>query len=300
MEGNILVSILTPSFNRASLLKKLYDSLRNQSDFSFEWLIVDDGSNDNTRDVCNSFTKDKFDIKYIYKENGGKHTAINEGIKYCKGILTFIVDSDDWLTLNAIEEIKKYYFKYNNLNDIAGFSFLRQYHDGQLNITSNHENEYIASYNKVRIYEQRVGDMAEVYFTNILKQYPFPVFENEKFLGEDVIWIEIGKKYNLVFINEPIYVSKYLDNGLTKNRRYNNIKSCNGCYYRAKEILNIKLPFKLKIKTIIQLYVYGKFAKKDYKQIKKDCNHKFLLALLHFPSYILYKKWKKCGGGEIL
>ena len=58
MEGNILVSILTPSFNRASLLKKLYDSLRNQSDFSFEWLIVDDGSNDNTRDVCNSFTKD--------------------------------------------------------------------------------------------------------------------------------------------------------------------------------------------------------------------------------------------------
>lgn len=156
MEGNILVSILTPSFNRASLLKKLYDSLRNQSDFSFEWLIVDDGSNDNTRDVCNSFTKDKFDIKYIYKENGGKHTAINEGVKYCKGILTFIVDSDDWLTLNAIEEIKKYYFKYNNLNDIAGFSFLRQYHDGKLNITSNHENEYIASYNKVRIYEQRV------------------------------------------------------------------------------------------------------------------------------------------------
>ena len=57
-------------------------------------------------------------------------------------------------------------------------------------------------------------------------------------------------------------------------------------------MLNIKLPFKLKIKTIIQLYVYGKFAKKDYKQIKKDCNHKFLLSLLHFPSYILYKKWE--------
>ena len=298
MEGNILISILTPSFNRASLLTKLYDSLKNQSDFSFEWIIADDGSNDNTKDVCNSFTNDKFDIKYIYKENGGKHTAINEGVKYCKGILTFIVDSDDCLTANAIEEIKKYYFKYNNLNDIAGFSFLRQYPDGKLNITSNHENEYIASYNNVRIYEQRIGDMAEVYYTDILKQYPFPIFENEKFLGEDVIWIEIEKKYNLVFINEPIYISNYLDTGLTKNRRSNNIKSCNGCYYRAKEMLNIKLPFKLKIKTIIQLYVYGKFGKKDYKQIKNDSNYKLLLSLLHFPSYILYKKWKKYGGEE--
>lgn len=290
---NILVSILTPTYNRAHLLTRLFESLNNQNNFNFEWVIVDDGSTDNTKDIVDTFKTEKFNLKYIYKENGGKHTALNIGINSCKGLLTFIVDSDDWLKANAIDSIITIYNKYKRNDKLAGFSFLREYPDGKLNVKSNHEKEYIGSYNQVRIYEQNIGDMAEVYYTNILKQYPFPEIKGEKFLGEDVVWIEIGKKYDLVFLDYAIYVSDYLSDGLTKNRRKNNIKSCNGCYLTGKSMLSIKLPFKLKVKFNVYLYVYGKFSNKKYKDIRKDTNNKFLLSILHFSSFILYKQWKK-------
>ena len=290
---NILVSILTPTYNRAHLLTRLFESLNNQNNFNFEWVIVDDGSTDNTKDIVDTFKTEKFNLKYITKENGGKHTALNVGINSCSGLLTFIVDSDDWLKTNAIDSIIKIYNKYKDNNRLAGFSFIREYPDGKINVKSNHENEYIGSYNQVRIYEQNIGDMAEVYYTNILKQYSFPEIKDEKFLGEDVVWIEIGKKYDLVFLDYAIYVSDYLSDGLTKNRRKNNIKSCNGCYLTGKSMLSIKLPFKLKVKFNVYLYVYGKFSHKKYKDIRRDTNNKFLLSILHFPSFILYKQWKK-------
>lgn len=293
MENEILVSIITPTYNRAHLLPKLFKSLCQQSDFSFEWVIVDDGSTDNTEEIVKSFKTNEFDIKYLYKTNGGKHTALNYGIKYCKGILTFIVDSDDWLKTNAIECIKSVYNEYKSNKTLAGFSFLREYPDGKLNISTDHPSGFIGSYNDVRIYEHNIGDMAEVYYTNILCEYPFPEIPGEKFLGEDVVWIEIGKKYDLVFLDYSIYVSEYLTDGLTKNRKKNNIKSCNGCYLNGKAMLSIKLPLKLKIKFNIYLYVYGKFAQKSYRVIRADTQNKLLMSLIHFPSYLLYEIWNK-------
>lgn len=289
---NILISILTPTYNRARLLGRLFDSLNNQTNYNFEWIIVDDGSNDNTKEIINNFKSNKFNTYYLYKENGGKHTALNLGIKACKGKLTFIVDSDDLLKENAIQEIINIYTKYKDNNKLAGFSFLREYPDGKLNVKTNHENEYIGSYNQVRIYEQNIGDMAEVYYTNILKEYPFPELKGEKFLGEDIVWIEIGKKYDLVFLNYAIYISDYLTDGLTKNRRLNNIKSCNSSYLFGKSMLSIKLPFKLKFKYNVYIYIYGKFSNMKYKTIKKDSKNKFLLSVVHFPSFLLYLNWK--------
>ena len=292
MNEEILVSVITPTYNRAHLLPRLYESLCKQNKFSFEWIIVDDGSTDNTKEVVDGFRTSSFDVKYFVKTNGGKHTALNFGIKYCRGILTFIVDSDDWLKEDAIEKICSVYSKYKEEKGLAGFSFLREYPDGKINVGTNHVNEFIGSYNEVRIYEQNIGDMAEVYYTKILKEYPFPEIPGEKFLGEDFVWIEIGKKYNLVFLNYAIYVSDYLSDGLTKNRRKNNIQSCNGCYLNGKMMLSIKLPFKLKLKYNVYLYVYGKFSHKDYQVIRKDTNDKLLMSLIHFPSYLLFVIWR--------
>lgn len=98
------ITVLTPTYNRGGSIQKLYTSLDNQSIKDFEWLIVDDGSLDDTAQVVRKVQKSAdFRIRYIYKENGGKHTALNEGIKNIESDLTFIVDSDDWLKPNAIE-----------------------------------------------------------------------------------------------------------------------------------------------------------------------------------------------------
>ena len=289
---NKLISILTPTYNRADLLIRLFKSLLNQTSFDFEWMIVDDGSTDETKNLVENFKNEKFNVKYIYKENGGKHTALNIGINEINSKLTFIVDSDDWLDSNAIKTIKQDYEKYKNNSKLAGFSYLRMFPDGKINVETGSKENRIDSYNIVRVLENRIGDMAEVYYTEILKQFPFPEFKDERFLGEDVVWIEIGKKYDLVFINQPIYVSDYLADGLTQNRRKNNIKSSKGCYYRSQIMLSIKLKFKQRIKTILQLIVYGKFNSLSYKEIKKDCKYKGLLTLMYPLGLYLYKKWR--------
>ena len=93
------LTILTPTYNRCNEIKKLWISLQNQTSKDFEWLVVDDGSTDDTKSIIKQFQLESdFPIRYIYKENGGKHTALNVGIKTVKSVLTFIVDSDDYIT----------------------------------------------------------------------------------------------------------------------------------------------------------------------------------------------------------
>ena len=233
------ITVLTPTYNRGGSIQKLYTSLDNQSIKDFEWLIVDDGSLDDTAQVVRKVQKSAdFRIRYIYKENGGKHTALNEGIKNIESDLTFIVDSDDWLKPNAIETVLRYYGKFWDRNGLCGYSFLRVFPDGKINGKEFEPNEWVASYIEARINsDDTMADKAEVFYTHCLKEFPFPEYSGEKFLGEDIVWIRMARKYNMIHINEAIYVGDYQSDGLTKNRRANNIKSPVGFMHRAEEFM---------------------------------------------------------------
>ena len=112
------MAILTPTYNRATTFRKLYESLANQSCKDFVWFLVDDGSQDNTKTLVEEWKQQgKVDIRYIAKVNGGKHTALNVGISQVEEELTFIVDSDDYLTKNAVEVIVKYADKYSSVKE---------------------------------------------------------------------------------------------------------------------------------------------------------------------------------------
>ena len=124
MNYKYLATVFTPTYNRARLLKRLYESLKEQSDKDFEWIIVDDGSKDNTEEVVQGFIKEKsIPIKYLKKENEGKHIAINVGCDMAEGELFFIVDSDDYIPKEAIEEVKRDWKKYRNNTGIAGLVY---------------------------------------------------------------------------------------------------------------------------------------------------------------------------------
>ena len=130
------ITVLTPTYNREKNLYKLYNSLCSQTNKDFVWMIIDDGSTDNTKEVINKWRdENKIEIVYIYKENGGKHTALNIGIKNINTDMTFIVDSDDWLVDNAIEIIYK--------DEVCGFSFLRKFPNGEINNKSFPVNDKI-------------------------------------------------------------------------------------------------------------------------------------------------------------
>ena len=131
------ISILTPTYNRGKLLLPLYESLKNLTFEDFEWLIVDDGSEDDTEQyalswISHNIENAEFPIHYIKKSNGGKHTAINRGVREANGELILILDSDDTLPEDSLAIIAQYYEQCKGYEDCAGVCGLMAHHDGQL------------------------------------------------------------------------------------------------------------------------------------------------------------------------
>lgn len=291
----MIVTVLTPTFNRdgGGWLNNLYKSLQKQTIKNFEWLLVDDGSTDDTKNKVKEMKeKAGFPMRYIYKENGGKHTALNVGVKHITSELTFIVDSDDTLVPNAIETILQYHKKYSGRKDLCGYSFLRRFPNGRINGKPFESDEKVGTYIECRINaDDTQADKAEVFYTKCLKEFPFPEYRKEKFLGEDIVWIRMALKYKMVHINKAIYVSNYLEDGLTKNRRKNNIHSPYGCMERAKEFMRPELKLKYRLKGAVQYLVYGKFAGEKYLIAKIP--YKGLAMCVALPSMLVYYRWSK-------
>lgn len=289
------ITIITPTYNRATLLVRLYESLKNQTVFDFEWLIVDDGSTDETKRTVQAFgDANPFPICYIEQENGGKHRALNKGIAQIESELTFIVDSDDFLPTDAIATILSYHDKYKDKDYLCGYSFLRCYEDGSVNTAYFAVDEEIATYREVRINGNIGGDKAEVFFTKVLKEYPFPEYEGEKFLPEDLIWIQMSGPYEMVHINKCVYISEYLEGGLTQSGRAMKIHSPKGMMSRSIAFLqDRKVCKKVQIKMMLLYIVYGRFDNGNMKELLTKIPEKGLFLLMWFPAQLIYRKWKR-------
>lgn len=290
-----MITILSPTFNRGGGLRSLWDSLQKQTVKDFEWLVVDDGSSDGTKDLITQLQeKSDFPIRYIYKSNGGKHTALNVGIQTICSELTFIVDSDDFVTDDAVESILKIHRKYGAQKNICGYAFLRAFPDGKVNGKKFDANEKLGSYIEVRVNGDDTGaDKAEVFKTHCLKEFPFPEYPNEKFLGEDLVWLRMARKYEMVHINKTIYVGNYLEGGLTNNRRKHNIASPIGCMHRAEEFMESDLKTRYRIKGGLQYIVYGRFAGVKVVDLIRKSRHKVLATVCIPGGLLLYARWNK-------
>lgn len=212
-------TIFTPTYNRGYIIEKLYHSLQNQVFRDFEWIVIDDGSTDNTETLFEKFSEDNNDFNIIYKKvaNGGKHRAINIGTKIAKGELFFIVDSDDFLpsdSLKVIDEVEKTIDEAEK-KEFAGICGQK---GGDSNaIGSTFDGEYIdATYLQTNEYNIH-GDKSEVFYTDIIKKYPFPEFEGENFIPESTVWNKIGADgLKFRYFNKVVYYCDYLPDGLTK------------------------------------------------------------------------------------
>ena len=214
-----LITIFTPTYNRRQLIDNLYHSLLAQTDKNFEWLIIDDGSTDDTEKYFSELTSkpQPFPIRYLKQVNGGKHRAINKGVQNANGELFFIVDSDDYLTENAIEKINQWITTLDNSHKWAGISGLRGFSKDSV-VGQHSDFSYIDAKNNERRKYNLLGDKAEVYFTDVLKQHPFPEIPGENFISEEIVWNAIARDgYYLRWFNEIIYICDYLEGGLTKD-----------------------------------------------------------------------------------
>jgi glycosyl transferase cpsO len=259
-----MITILTPAYNRGHLLGKLYQSLVKQDFEDFEWVIVDDGSSDSTTNIVDKFIQDKkIIISYIKQSNGGKHRALNRGVIESKGELILIVDSDDSLPKNSLSVINRYYLEIKDNPLIGGVCGLMAHHDGTIIGERNALSPMDISSIEMRYKYAFTGDVCEVFKAEVLRDFPFPEIENEKFCPEDLVLNRIAKKFKLLFINDVIYYRDYLDGGLTskivKIRMQSPIASMM-CY---AELLQNDIPYIYKLKAAINYWrfrfcYYGK------------------------------------------
>ena len=284
-------TIFTPTYNRKELLKNLYESLKNQTYKDFEWIIVNDGSSDGTELSVRQFLDEKIlDIKYFYKENGGKQRAYNYGVEKARGELFICLDSDDKYVDNALETILKYWKKYENDREIAGMGYLSIYENGEVIGTKFPKDEMITTqfdiYNKYKV----KGDKGLMFRTKILKQFPFPVFKGEKFTTEAVVYNRIYEKYKMLYINEKIEIKEYQGDGLTS--KYNELLMRNpqGQALYHNERNRHKMTFKEKIFNNAVYYKFCKTAGYNFKKIIIEAESRFFL-LISIP--IGYYMWWK-------
>jgi glycosyltransferase involved in cell wall biosynthesis len=264
-----MITVFTSTYNRAKELSKLYRSLIKQTYKDFEWLIIDDGSEDNTSHLIHKMkSENKIKIEYVHKENGGKHRAINLGVKLAKGELFFIVDSDDFLPEDSLENICFFWNNIKNKKAYGGLTF-RKFDIKQKRILGKKFDKKIFDSNHIDL-ENMYGafDKAEVFSTEILKKYPFPEIENEKFVPEGYIWTKISLDYKMKYIDKIIYFCEYLDDGYTKNFKKNFKKNPKGFRISYLSILkNKKYKIIKKIKSLVRVLqsYYYEYLKKLIK-----------------------------------
>ena len=251
-----MITILTPTFNRAHLLPRLFESLTHQTDFNFEWLVMDDGSTDGTSDLFagKTFLSAPFPIRYYQQENGGKHRALNAGVKQAKGDFIFIADSDDWLLPQSVAIVGQHTSAIADDNIFAGVAGLDVFDDERIVGTGLPQDIIDCNAMDIRYRYHVDGDLKEVFKTTVLQEFPFPEIQDERFCPEQLVWFRIAQKYKLRYFNIPIYVAEYQPNGITASIIRVRMLAPQATCMMYAEMLAYKIPFKEKIKAAINFW----------------------------------------------
>lgn len=243
------ITVFTPTYNRAYTLPALYESLQQQTDTDFEWLVVDDGSTDDTESLFRQWVTEEnnFTIKYMKTTNGGKQRAVNVGVENASGCYFWIVDSDDILVPDSVKISSKWLRTIDDKDDFAGVSGTIATKDGQL-MGETFDREYVDATSLERDKYNIKGDKSEIFRTALLKKFPFPSFDGEKFVPEALVWNRIASAgYKLRWFNETVYVAEYLPDGYSRNVDKNLISNWKGYSLYVKEVVLSSMPLKTKI-----------------------------------------------------
>lgn len=284
------ISVLTSTYNRGNLLKKLYNSLIQNSNYNVDvqWLIIDDGSKDDTKNIVKDFKdENKIEIKYFYQENQGKMLAINKLVKEANGDLIIECDSDDYFTEDAFDIIKNEYQKCDK-SDIYALCFLKYDQNGN-NMGNLFKNEKTTMFD-LYFKEGENGEKALVFFADVRKKYKHELEHNEKFVTEARMYHKMDVKYKMICINKPIMICEYQKDGYSKNiiKQFKN--NPYGYYKYFQEILEKDMKgvkFSKRLYVIKHYILFGKLinAKKSLNKIMSTKN-KILYCLLYVPGRI--------------
>ncbi|WP_293956140.1 MULTISPECIES: glycosyltransferase family 2 protein [unclassified Sphingobacterium] len=259
------ITVYTPTYNRGYCLGRLYESLINQTNKSFIWLIVDDGSTDETRKLVQKWILEGLlDIEYHYHENKGKMESLNFAHSIINTELCTCVDSDDYLTNDAIDFIKNAWDNIYDKNEIAGIVGLDSYSNGEIIGTS-----FPKDLNKSRFsdfeYKYHIkGDKKFVYRTAVIKEFPpYPNINGEKFPAPSYLYRLIDQKYYLMLYNKVLCIAEYLPDGLSQNKFLQYKKSAHSFLFYRKEVIRLSKFFIERFKNCMHYVSLCIFLKRN-------------------------------------
>lgn len=280
------LTVFTPTYNRGYILQRCYKSLVRQTSKDFIWLIIDDGSTDNTKSLVDQWIKEKneFEIKYVYKENGGMHTGHNKAYELIDTELNVCIDSDDFMPDNSVELIVDFWSKYGS-NRYSGIVSLDNDDKGNI-IGTKLPNK--KSIKLCDFYDMGgKGDKNLIYRTDIMKKYPpYPEFQGEKFVPLDYKYLLADQEYDLLILNEPTCTVEYMEDGSSRNMFRQYYKNPRGFSFMRKVHMIYDKKFINKFKSCIH-YVSGSLIIKNRKFLVES--PKKFMTLLAYPfGCILY------------
>lgn len=261
-------SICIPAYNRAHTIARTLDSLVRQSFKDFEVVVVDDGSKDNTKEVVNQYIG-KLNLRYIKKENGGKHTALNKGIEEAAGLFFLILDSDDWLVDEGLEILYNHCEIIKENDNYSGVLCRSQNSSTGLMIgdiiPAKYETmSYIDLHFSFRNIGLNVSDCCECNKTSIMKKYRFPEELGMKFVPEAWLFDQIGTQYKLLSSNEIVKECEYQQDGISLNTNFKLNNNMGFLYHYVSRIENILPNIKHSIKDeIIAWWRYWECIQRD-------------------------------------
>ena len=290
------ISILTPTYNRANLLPRLYESIVNNLNegIDVEWLIMDDGSTDATKTVVDDFiTENKVEIKYFSQENQGKMQAINNLVEAAIGELIIECDSDDYFTPDVFQIIKTAYEENEkDMQNAYGLCFLKYDQNGN-NMGKEFPQQYTTMFDLYFKLGEN-GEKALVFNGEIRKKYKYELENGERFVTEARMFHKMDEKYNIICINEPIMICEYQTEGYTRNISKQFTENPYGYFEYFKEILqkNMKgVAFNKRLYAIKHYILFATLTneKNVVKQVKGMFNKVFTIVL-YWPGKIITRK----------
>lgn len=254
-----LLTVFTPTYNRGHLIHQIYESLLAQDYYNFEWLVIDDGSQDQTQSLFDTWLKkdNPFEIRYYRQENQGLIRTLNRGIALAKGQYFSKIDSDDYVVPDYAKNIREWTSAIENENDIYAVSGVRVTPDGNPlkgkwplipDIPG-----YVDATDLERSQYDLDADMCEAWRTEMLRRYPFPVWDNEKFAPEQIVFNQIALDgFKIRWYPVAMSVCEYQEGGLTKGARKLEIENPMGYAMMYNHKMKYGIPFKQKLRCAMQ------------------------------------------------
>nr|WP_249292163.1 glycosyltransferase family 2 protein [Metabacillus flavus] len=264
------MTVFTPTFNRAYCLDQCYESLKRQTNKDFEWLIIDDGSTDQTEELVKQWMNERIiDITYIYQENQGMHGAHNTAYENIVTELNVCIDSDDYMADDAVEKILHFWKRKGNKR-YAGIVALDASPSGEIIGTKIPEHIKESPLTDLYVIHKVRGDKKLVYRTELIKKVqPYPLFEGEKYCPLNIKYILIDQEYPLLVLNEILCHVEYREDGSSLNMLKQYKKNPRGFLYYRKVAMKYAPTISKRVRESIH-YVAGSLLVKEFFFIYKS------------------------------